>query len=222
MPSLLRAIVNSLIPEDKKSKVEFIADGDIKNSMRKLCEPHQIEEQYGGTAPNVKAGEVYPFRFFPHCRGPNSGGNPPQTSLHQVADRLFHEGVSLDRHDQDLWKGIITHQPVTKGTAKALADLLHAEVKPTTSLDDWLKKFGTPDANKLLEDQKGKEQKADDPKAEKVEAVPVLPDDIFNQEEVVDATLQLQNSNNIMTEKKPPGPLMEGESSAVCCVCGTP
>ena len=52
-------------------------------------------------AAKVKPGEVYPFRFFPHCRGPNSGGTPPLTSLHKVTDRLFHEGVSLDSHDKD-------------------------------------------------------------------------------------------------------------------------
>ena len=71
MPSIVRAIVNSLIPEDKKSKVDFVADADIAprqvvghnapgesaasqaKSMRLMCEPHQLEEQYGGTAPNV-------------------------------------------------------------------------------------------------------------------------------------------------------------------------
>lgn len=47
--------------------------------------------------------------------------------------------MSIRAVHQDLWKGIITHQPVTKGTAKALADLLHAEVKPTTSLEAWRK-----------------------------------------------------------------------------------
>ena len=75
MPSIVRAIVNSLIPEDK-SKVEFVADADIApwkqkrrirpvavrrppssalqaKSMRQLCEANQLEEQYGGTAPNV-------------------------------------------------------------------------------------------------------------------------------------------------------------------------
>lgn len=30
-----------------------MAPGDIASTMRKLCEPHQLEEQYGGTAPNV-------------------------------------------------------------------------------------------------------------------------------------------------------------------------
>ena len=51
----------------------------------------------------VKPGEVYPFRFFPHCRGPKSGGTPPLPSLHQVTDRFFHEGISLDSHDKDGW-----------------------------------------------------------------------------------------------------------------------
>ena len=49
----------------------------------------------------VKPGEVYPFRFFPHCRGPASGGNPPLTSLHGITDRHFHEGVSLDSYDKE-------------------------------------------------------------------------------------------------------------------------
>ena len=54
-----------------------------------------------GWLAKVKPGEVYPFRFFPHCRGPHSGGKPPLPSLHKVTDRLFHEGVSLDSHDKD-------------------------------------------------------------------------------------------------------------------------
>mmetsp|Transcript_40379 Transcript_40379/g.72520 ORF Transcript_40379/g.72520 Transcript_40379/m.72520 type:complete len:336 (-) Transcript_40379:567-1574(-) len=64
MPAMIRAIVNSVIPEDKKSKVEFVADGDIATSMRKLAEPHQLEKQYGGMAPDVVKGQVWPFRFF--------------------------------------------------------------------------------------------------------------------------------------------------------------
>lgn len=227
MPSLLRAIVNSLIPEDKKSKVEFVADADIPSTMRKMCEPHQLEVQYGGTAPNVKPGEVYPFRFFPHCRGPQSGGKPPLPSLHKVTDRLFHEGVSLDNHDKDLWSDALQQQPLTSSTAKAMADVDSLEA--TTTLEGWLKKLGGPEAAAYREalGERG-EQELPAPAEDVVPAssasaaqspVPVLPDDFFNQDGVKAAVEDEDINKGIFISEKNPAPLMEGESAAVCCVC---
>ena len=225
MPSLLRAIVNSLIPEDKKSKVEFVSDADIKTSMRKLCEPHQIEEQYGGTAPNVKTGEVYPFRFFPHCRGPQSGGSPPLASVHEVTDRLFHEGVSLDAHEKEQWRDIIHEQPLTASTCETVGDM---NLRPTTTLEAWLEKLQGPEAVKYSKsltasaDEPGISTRAEDPTAEvPAPATPVAvlpPDDIFNQDAIKTALQDDINNGRLITEKNP-APLMEGESSAVCCVC---
>lgn len=224
MPSLLRAIVNSLIPEDKKSKVEFVADADIPSTMRKMCEPHQLEVQYGGTAPNVKPGEVYPFRFFPHCRGPHSGGKPPLPSLHKVTDRLFHEGVSLDSHDKDLWSYSLQQQPLTSRTSKAMAGV-EDSLEATTTLEGWLKKLGGPEADAYRE-ALGEQEPAPAEDAVPVSSalatqspVPALPDDFFNQDGVKAAVEDEDVNKGLFISEKNPAPLMEGESAAVCCVC---
>ncbi|CAE7229121.1 unnamed protein product [Symbiodinium sp. CCMP2592] len=124
MPSIVRAIVNSLIPEDKKSKVEFVADADIAKSMRQLCEANQLEEQYGGS--------------------------PPLPSLHDV-DRSFHEGFSLDLFEkaQAIWRPFIDHQPLTKTGAETVSKLLARTISPTDAWkEQWLALQSTEAANK--------------------------------------------------------------------------
>eukprot|EP00930_Biecheleria_cincta_P024384 TRINITY_DN17459_c0_g1_i1.p1 TRINITY_DN17459_c0_g1~~TRINITY_DN17459_c0_g1_i1.p1 ORF type:complete len:515 (-),score=63.27 TRINITY_DN17459_c0_g1_i1:284-1828(-) len=138
MPWVVRAIVNSLIPEDKKSKVEFVADRDIAAVMRGLFEPHQLEEQYGGTAPNVKNGEAYPYRFFANCTG-KSSGESGERSLHGLVDRSFHEGHSWDLYpaERATWEGEVCQQSLTRASATALRALLGVTAEPCTSLEQW-------------------------------------------------------------------------------------
>ncbi|OLP78442.1 hypothetical protein AK812_SmicGene41381 [Symbiodinium microadriaticum] len=124
MPSIVRAIVNSLIPEDKKSKVEFVADADIAKSMRQLCEANQLEEQYGGS--------------------------PPLPSLHDI-DRSFHEGFSLDLFEkaQAIWRPFIDRQPLTKTGAETVSKLLARIISPTDARkEQWLALQSTEAANK--------------------------------------------------------------------------
>lgn len=138
MPWVVRAIVNSLIPEDKKSKVEFVADKDIPNVMRGLCEPHQLEEQYGGTAPNVKNGEAYPYRFSPNCTG-QSFGESGELSLHSLVDRNFHSGHCWNLYpaERAKWEGEACQQSLTRESAKELEELLGVKAEPCTSLEQW-------------------------------------------------------------------------------------
>ncbi|CAE7704506.1 unnamed protein product [Symbiodinium pilosum] len=231
MPSIVRAIVNSLIPEDKKSKVEFVADADIAKSMRQLCEPNQLEEQYGGTAPNVREGTAFPFRFFPHCRGPNSGGSPPLPSLHDVTDRSFHEGFSLDLFEkaQAIWRPFIGRQPLTKMGAETVSKLLEQTIAPTETLDQWLSlqdSAGRYTAHKAL-------AKAADDAAEQVVPEPSEPvsptlsnvadtgkSDAVTNTELDKDQLEKELSSSIVVKKDADDyPIIEGESKASCCVC---
>jgi len=138
---VLRAIVNSLIPEDKKAKVEFVAEKDIPKVMRGLCEPHQLEEQYGGTAPNVKDGEAYPYRFFPNCTGKSWEvfGQAGETTLHSFVDRNFHTGHCWNLYpaERAKWEGEACQQSLTRESAKALGELLGVKAEPCTSLEQW-------------------------------------------------------------------------------------
>merc|ERR1712228_800935 len=72
MPWAIRTIANGFIPADKKDKVQFVGNSEMKTVMLALFEPHQLEERYGGTATNMAPNETYPFRFFPNATGKNA------------------------------------------------------------------------------------------------------------------------------------------------------
>lgn len=139
LPWVIRAIVNSLIPEDKRSKVEFVADENISKVMRELCEPHQLEKQYGGTAPNLEPHECYPFKFFPNVCGADSGGSPPDESLHELVDRTFHEGYSWDtsRSAKKTWQEHSKSESLTPFSARFLSRLTSSKVEPCQDIERW-------------------------------------------------------------------------------------
>ncbi|CAE7405363.1 unnamed protein product [Symbiodinium natans] len=228
MPSIVRAIVNSLIPEDKKSKVDFVADADIAKSMRLMCEPHQLEEQYGGTAPNVREGEAFPFRFFPHCRGPKSGGSPPLPSLHDVADRSFHEGFSLDLFEkaQAIWRPFVAHQPLTKIGAETVSKLLAEKVAPTETLDQWLA-LQSPDAAGKYTAHKvsAGPAEAQAPAAEPDPVSPTLSNAETGAGEAAESNemdkdqVEKEFGSSLVIKKDEVFPILEEETKAACCVC---
>jgi len=140
MPSLLLSLVNFFIPEDKKDQVESVRDKDISRVMTSLCEPHQLEEHYGGSAPNVKDGEAYPYRFFPHCCGPKAECSPPDESLHSFTDREFHEGCLWDASpgEKQQWIQKSQHQNLTFASAQTLCELIGgAAPEPCKTLAQW-------------------------------------------------------------------------------------
>ena len=221
MPFILRAIVNSLIPEDKKSKVEFVADSDIASCMRKLCEAHQLEEQYGGTAPNVRAGEAYPFRFFPHCRGPASGGTPPLPSLHDTTDRLFHEGLSLDTNEQAVWEEFIGAQALTEQTAEAMSKHLGRALEPTVTFQQW-QRLISPEASQKFTGTALEAPASSPDLVNSTDAAEAINSAAGEKEDPVkDAANEDDSKPQITTvvNTKMVPPAIEGESSAVCCYC---
>eukprot|EP00930_Biecheleria_cincta_P014977 TRINITY_DN12652_c0_g2_i1.p1 TRINITY_DN12652_c0_g2~~TRINITY_DN12652_c0_g2_i1.p1 ORF type:complete len:523 (-),score=102.13 TRINITY_DN12652_c0_g2_i1:267-1835(-) len=138
MPALLQPVVNFFVPEDKKHQVEVVRDRDISKVMTYLCQPHQLEQHYGGSAPNVKDGEAYPYRFFPHCCGPDTGGSSPEESVHGVTDREFHEGCLWDAFEKDQWVRRSRQQSLPFASAQALCELTGATMpEPCTTLAQW-------------------------------------------------------------------------------------
>jgi len=93
---VLGSAVNALIPRDKKDKTSFPVDADVAREMMTLCECSQLEARYGGTAPDVKPGGAYPYRFFPNCTGQSFALLEEVTTLHQLTTLEFHEGQSWD------------------------------------------------------------------------------------------------------------------------------
>eukprot|EP00435_Cladocopium_sp_Y103_P017659 s766_g4.t1 len=123
MPSLLRAIVNSLIPEDKKSKVEFVADADIPSTMRKISqwalpdlnrelqiaegwlkklggpEADAYREALGGEL-DLPAAEDAPEAV------PDSSASASQSPVPVLPDDFFNQdGVKAAVEDEDINKG---------------------------------------------------------------------------------------------------------------------
>lgn len=130
MPPMLSAVVSRLIPAEKVNKIAVIRD--VKAEVLPFFQANQLEEKYGGSAPNVKAEETYPFQFFPNCTGAAAGAedNSKQpTSLHTMTDRPFHEGMLLDKCRQAKWMTTAaTKTPLTARSAKYLQGLSAGEV----------------------------------------------------------------------------------------------
>jgi hypothetical protein len=84
----LSTMINKLIPEEKRHKVTFLKDA---TELVKYFEPHQIEQSYGGTAPDLAPGETYPFHFFE-----NACGVPPIECNEGSAKNLCFEPNILD------------------------------------------------------------------------------------------------------------------------------
>eukprot|EP00931_Biecheleriopsis_adriatica_P036526 TRINITY_DN21030_c0_g1_i1.p2 TRINITY_DN21030_c0_g1~~TRINITY_DN21030_c0_g1_i1.p2 ORF type:complete len:247 (-),score=33.22 TRINITY_DN21030_c0_g1_i1:69-809(-) len=150
---IVRGVVNALIPEDKKSKVEMVADSDIGRVMGGLCETNQLEKQYGGTAPNVARGEAYPYRFFENCRGSKCSSSPSDDSLHHFTDRSFHEGFLWDTFPgaKAQWQHAAQKQSLTPASAAELSKLTGAPVRPCRTVERLLE-LVNPDEAKRRKD----------------------------------------------------------------------
>mmetsp|Transcript_70939 Transcript_70939/g.148405 ORF Transcript_70939/g.148405 Transcript_70939/m.148405 type:complete len:811 (+) Transcript_70939:72-2504(+) len=107
MPSsMLARAINGVIPSEKKDKVSF--PSDVKSAIAPLFEPHQLEQRYGGTAPDCPPSETYPFRFFPRCRGgehevPENIAIPPAQPATQ-SQPLAYNFVRTESGDKAEWR----------------------------------------------------------------------------------------------------------------------
>jgi hypothetical protein len=141
LPWMIRSIANSFIPADKKEKVQFVGDDEVQTVMRGLAEPHQLEQRYGGTAPNLAPEETYPFRFFPRASGEAQIGSTDE-SLHKFTDRAFHEGVLWDDSCETTkakWVDSLQGQSLTSAAARDLESMGIPNIKPCTDMESWLR-----------------------------------------------------------------------------------
>lgn len=152
-------IVNGLIPADKKHKVSFPMN--IAEDVRKLFEPNQVEERYGGTAPTLQPEETYPFKFFLNCRGtlddrdesPGVSISPrprhftndidsEQFSLHQCTTLEFHQGQLWDESSivtKERWMEEACASSLTPASAKYISELACRNVRPCRDIKSWLR-----------------------------------------------------------------------------------
>lgn len=78
---MLNRLVNGAIPEEKKDCVS--CPDDVAAELAEHFEPHQLEMRYGGTAPDVEPGSVFPFRFFPNATSGDTAVKPEVTSVEE-------------------------------------------------------------------------------------------------------------------------------------------
>lgn len=166
---LLRNVVNSAIPADKKKKVGFPGPEELAAEMAEEFEPNQLERCFGGTAPDLEPEETYPFNFLPRCRGPAAPAEEALTaeltglehsSLHPFATRAFHEGHVWDSslpetHAQ--WLRQARASSLAPLAAQAASELLEDQpaVSPCRDVQRWLDlanatELGQPSTHRFL------------------------------------------------------------------------
>jgi len=153
LPSILSKFVQSVIPSEKKKKVNVVEDP--KSGLLEFFEANQLEARYGGIQPDCAPTESYPFRFFAGCRGcvasnPDGrksiksagskstastsslfeeevsqccSGSWEGLSLHQHTCHAFHEGQLWDTNVTESWLYQARNSSLTPQAAKALTML---------------------------------------------------------------------------------------------------
>lgn len=160
LPGMLQRPVQGVIPAEKAKKVCVVRDNEISESLLREFEPNQLEQRFGGTAPDLKPSETYPFKFFPDCTGP---GATTVASLHEVATRSFHEGQLWDASTPDATKRWVSNASVHSLTPLSAAVLSEmpgvGTVKPVTNMNQWHK---VVDPDYLLECAEEEDIEVDD------------------------------------------------------------
>jgi len=151
LPWVIRSIVNSFIPADKKEKVQFVGGSELQTVMGKLFEPHQLETRYGGTAPDLAPEQTYPFNFFPNARGPEGNDPSADKSLHMFADRAFHEGNLWDESSADVkaeWIDGVKGQSLSSAAVSDLEGFGVNGIKACKDVTSWLQLVNPEEAKR--------------------------------------------------------------------------
>jgi len=139
-PWLVRTIVNSLIPADKKDKVYLLGDKEIESTLLGMFEPNQLEERYGGTAPSVSDETCYPFRFFPNATGLTKDWATPETPLHELVEHEFHAGNLWDESSENAthgWVGQAHKHCLTTASSKYIETKINGGIPACISMEQW-------------------------------------------------------------------------------------
>lgn len=151
LPQVMRKVIESCIPTEKKKKVQFVSD--VHSELPRFFELNQLERRYGGTAEDLAPAQTYPFRFFPGAsissQTETSAASQPALSpqgqpWHSCTDRPFHEGRLWDTSTPEACKSWVSHmecESLTPASSAALAELEVTGglvVKPCCDMDHWL------------------------------------------------------------------------------------
>jgi len=158
--ALLNRAINGSIPAEKKDKVGF--PRDYKEDLAKHFEANQLEQRYGGIAPDLEPAETYPYHFFPRPRGElavrgpthsdalEMGATPSHDEVQDVDDFSLHECTNLAFHEGQLWDNSSEHarrrwlskargSSLTPASAEALTELEGGEaVAACRNMDEWV------------------------------------------------------------------------------------
>jgi len=129
---MLSGLVNAAIPAEKKHKVNVASDA---TSLRDHFALNQLEECYGGNAPNLSPEETYPFHFF------------PDATLQKLLPRSQHTCAPCHLHLGDVWdtaaermkEWLPRAEMASLPPAAALAlSKLTRPVRPCCDMDHWM------------------------------------------------------------------------------------
>jgi len=155
--AVLSKVINSTIPADKKDKVNF--PQDVPAALAEHFEHNQLEQRYGGTAPDLKPSETYPYRFFPNPRGDAARGrvhtesqpfvHRANSEVRETEDFSLHDSANLPLHEGTLWDDSSAHararwlnsaasSSLTPAAAEALSNLRGQVVEPCRDVPAWL------------------------------------------------------------------------------------
>lgn len=180
MPSMLRSVVESLIPAEKKKKVQFVRD-----PMTELLgnfEANQLEARYGGSNPDLEPAQSYPFKFFPRARGTDVRANISTQSQHALTNRNYHEGQLWDTSSAEVkarWIDDARKAPLTTEAAEALTKITGAPADACRDMAQW-----TEQMQLLLRPEPQPEEDAADEDAAPTDALPpVVLENVKEEEE---------------------------------------
>eukprot|EP00927_Polykrikos_kofoidii_P080960 TRINITY_DN7800_c0_g1_i3.p1 TRINITY_DN7800_c0_g1~~TRINITY_DN7800_c0_g1_i3.p1 ORF type:complete len:559 (+),score=75.79 TRINITY_DN7800_c0_g1_i3:93-1769(+) len=128
---IVEGIVAALGKSDKVSFVSDNANADFKGQVH----PGNLEQCFGGTAPDLAPHEVFPYRMFatPEGYSASPSADAGSASLHNETDLAFHEGYILadcmEPHSQ--WREAIRTVPLPPEPAAFVNQ------DPVRSLSAW-------------------------------------------------------------------------------------
>jgi hypothetical protein len=139
----LRVCVEGVVSAlGKADKVSFVRQEETQSWYSGLVAPGQLEQRFGGSAPDVPASEVYPYRMFAtpdgHTSRPANGTCTVASSLHSFTDVAFHEGLLwADCLQQPSgarsWREAAAKFPLPKSAAQA------ADVTACSDMASWMR-----------------------------------------------------------------------------------
>jgi hypothetical protein len=137
--------IKRVVPSETSRKVEILST-DFK-SLQALFAPGQLEQRYGGSAPNLEAAADFPCRFYPGPYAKDGKGIDSASMalhdastqatdlarLHQITGSEAHEGRLWVKGDEDSWLPFVQNSIITVSAADYLKKEFSVSVAPCES-----------------------------------------------------------------------------------------